>query len=100
VLIAAHAIAADAVLVTNNTKDFKGIAGLVVENWVTGDNSIPARIFLKVSLGCLVFSFRCFPCLALSPCGIPSFSAACLHFLPCPTKVPEPLSPRFSLRKI
>jgi tRNA(fMet)-specific endonuclease VapC len=39
VLIAAHAIAAGAVLVTNNTKDFKGIAGLVVENWVTGEKS-------------------------------------------------------------
>jgi tRNA(fMet)-specific endonuclease VapC len=36
VLIAAHAIAAGAVLVTNNTRDFKGIEGLAVENWVTG----------------------------------------------------------------
>jgi tRNA(fMet)-specific endonuclease VapC len=37
VLIAAQAIAADAVLVTNNAKNFKGIDGLVVENWVTGE---------------------------------------------------------------
>lgn len=37
VLIAAQAIAAGAVLVTNNTKDFKGIKGLAVENWVTGE---------------------------------------------------------------
>jgi tRNA(fMet)-specific endonuclease VapC len=43
VLIAAHAIAAGAVLVTNNTKDFKGIAGLVVETWVTGEKSGNAR---------------------------------------------------------
>jgi tRNA(fMet)-specific endonuclease VapC len=39
VLITAHAIASGTVLVTNNTKDFKGIAGLVVENWVTGEKS-------------------------------------------------------------
>ena len=39
VLIAAHAVAAGAVWVTNNTKDFKGIAGLVVENWVTCEKS-------------------------------------------------------------
>jgi tRNA(fMet)-specific endonuclease VapC len=32
-LIAAHAISRDAVLVTNNEKDFKGYAGLTVENW-------------------------------------------------------------------
>jgi len=37
VLIAAHAIAAGAVLVTNNTKDFQSINGLAVENWVTGE---------------------------------------------------------------
>ena len=32
-LIAAHAISLQAVLVTNNEKDFKGYPGLVVENW-------------------------------------------------------------------
>jgi tRNA(fMet)-specific endonuclease VapC len=32
-LIAAHAISLQAVLVTNNAKDFKGYPGLVVENW-------------------------------------------------------------------
>ena len=32
-LIAAHAISQQAILVTNNEKDFKGYAGLVVENW-------------------------------------------------------------------
>lgn len=32
-LIAAHAISQDAVLVTNNEKDFKAYAGLKVENW-------------------------------------------------------------------
>jgi tRNA(fMet)-specific endonuclease VapC len=42
VLIAAHAIAAGAILVTNNTKDFKGIDGLAVENWVTGETSASA----------------------------------------------------------
>lgn len=39
-LIAAHAISAPAILVTNNLKDFKGIAGLRAENWVTGDSLI------------------------------------------------------------
>lgn len=33
-LIAAHAIAVGAVLVTNNEADFKDYPGLVVENWV------------------------------------------------------------------
>jgi len=33
-LIAAHAIAAGAVLVTNNAADFKGIRGLEIVNWV------------------------------------------------------------------
>ena len=33
-LIAAHAISQQAVLVTNNEKDFKGYPGLKVENWV------------------------------------------------------------------
>ena len=32
-LIAAHAIALDAVLVTNNERDFKGYPGVPVENW-------------------------------------------------------------------
>jgi tRNA(fMet)-specific endonuclease VapC len=38
-LIAAHAIATDAILVTNNLKDFIGIRGLIVENWVTGEEA-------------------------------------------------------------
>ena len=33
-LIAAHAIALDATLVTNNEADFAGYPGLRVENWV------------------------------------------------------------------
>lgn len=33
-LIAAHAISADLILVTNNTSDFEGYPGLRVENWV------------------------------------------------------------------
>jgi tRNA(fMet)-specific endonuclease VapC len=33
-LIAAHAIAADCVLVTNNEADFRDIPGLQLENWV------------------------------------------------------------------
>lgn len=32
-MIAAHAISLDAVLVTNNLRDFAGIPGLDVENW-------------------------------------------------------------------
>ena len=32
-LIAAHAISRNAVLVTNNEKDFRGYPGLTVENW-------------------------------------------------------------------
>lgn len=35
-LIAAHAIALDATLVTNNEADFAGYPGLRVENWVQG----------------------------------------------------------------
>lgn len=35
-LIAAHAIALDATLVTNNEADFAGYPGLRVENWVKG----------------------------------------------------------------
>lgn len=34
-LIAAHAIAADCVLVTHNEADFRAYAGLVLKNWVT-----------------------------------------------------------------
>ena len=37
VLIAAHALSAHAILVTNNTKDFRGLKGLAIENWVTGE---------------------------------------------------------------
>ena len=33
-MIAAHAIALDVTLVTNNERDFVGYAGLLVENWV------------------------------------------------------------------
>jgi tRNA(fMet)-specific endonuclease VapC len=33
-LIAAHALALDVVLVTNNTKEFERIDGLKLENWV------------------------------------------------------------------
>lgn len=33
-LIAAHALALDVVLVTNNTKEFERIEGLKLENWV------------------------------------------------------------------
>src|SRR5690606_40449759 len=33
-LIAAHAVACDCTLVTNNVADFKGYPGLRVENWV------------------------------------------------------------------
>jgi tRNA(fMet)-specific endonuclease VapC len=38
-LIAAHAISLNAVLVTNNTKDFEDYPGLVVENWVANTGS-------------------------------------------------------------
>ena len=33
-LIAAHALSEDLILVTNNEKEFKRIPNLVVENWV------------------------------------------------------------------
>lgn len=33
-LIASHAVALDAILVTNNEADFVNYPGLVVENWV------------------------------------------------------------------
>lgn len=35
-MIAAHAISARAVLVTNNAGDFRGIPNLAVENWANG----------------------------------------------------------------
>jgi tRNA(fMet)-specific endonuclease VapC len=35
-LIAAHAKSIGAVVVTNNTKEFERVAGLIVENWVLG----------------------------------------------------------------
>lgn len=34
-LLAAHALAVDAVVVTNNTREFKRVAGLRVEDWRT-----------------------------------------------------------------
>ena len=33
-LIAAHALSKDAILVTNNTKEFERVEGLALENWV------------------------------------------------------------------
>jgi tRNA(fMet)-specific endonuclease VapC len=33
-LIAAHAVSVEAVVVTNNTKDFSRVAGLKIENWM------------------------------------------------------------------
>ena len=33
-LIAAHALSRDCILVTNNTKEFKRVDGLTVEDWV------------------------------------------------------------------
>lgn len=35
-LIAAHDVALDVTLVTNNERDFKAYPGLKIENWVTG----------------------------------------------------------------
>ncbi len=34
ILIAAHALSANCILVTNNVKEFKNVAGLKIENWV------------------------------------------------------------------
>ena len=34
--IASHALADNAILVTHNTREFKRVAGLTVEDWVTG----------------------------------------------------------------
>jgi tRNA(fMet)-specific endonuclease VapC len=36
-LIAAHAIATNSILVTNNEADFRDIPGLIVENWALAD---------------------------------------------------------------
>ncbi|MFZ3193485.1 MAG: PIN domain-containing protein, partial [Moraxellaceae bacterium] len=33
-LIAAHALALDAILVTNNTREFERVGGLKLENWL------------------------------------------------------------------
>lgn len=33
-MIAAHAVSVEAVVVTNNTKDFSRVAGLKIENWM------------------------------------------------------------------
>ena len=38
-LIAAHALSLALILVTNNEADFKGYAGLAVENWISGATS-------------------------------------------------------------
>ena len=35
-LIAAHALSRDLILITNNTKEFRRIKSLQIENWVTG----------------------------------------------------------------
>jgi tRNA(fMet)-specific endonuclease VapC len=37
-LIAAHAVALEATLVTNNEADFAGYPGLALENWVSADS--------------------------------------------------------------
>jgi len=37
-LIAAHAVSLGAIVVTNNTKDFAKYPGLLLENWLAGDD--------------------------------------------------------------
>ncbi|MDP1735309.1 MAG: type II toxin-antitoxin system VapC family toxin [Sulfuritalea sp.] len=37
-LIAAHALATDTILVTNNTREFSRVKGLRLENWVNTEN--------------------------------------------------------------
>ena len=41
-LLAAHAISVGAILVTNNEKDFRGYAGVQVENWAAPERPSPA----------------------------------------------------------
>jgi predicted nucleic acid-binding protein len=36
-MIAAHALALDAVLVTDNLRHFRMVDGLVIENWIRGN---------------------------------------------------------------
>lgn len=38
IMIAGHALAADCVLVTNNTREFARVEGLHFEDWATGSN--------------------------------------------------------------
>jgi tRNA(fMet)-specific endonuclease VapC len=37
-LIAAHAVSLNAIVVTNNTKDFARYPGLIIENWIESPN--------------------------------------------------------------
>ena len=42
-LIAAHALSRDLILVTNNDREFRRVAGLTVENWVTATASFDEK---------------------------------------------------------